>query len=174
MKKLIAISGLAFFLIFSCGSFFIYKLYLKSYKKEFRSFIIDTKLKDLQVHQIERSELYQNSSEMIWIDGNKEVIINGELYDVMGVRETMTEIQLVLLPDKHEKEIKIEFASLFNDQDIESGGLMKLIKKLLSFKYLTNHSRSLVAPLESFCTFVLKSSGPVQGHFSAVFVPPNN
>lgn len=80
-----AILSLLCILVFSCGSFFIYKIYLRSYKKEFRSFVNIQKQDKLESYTIPLNQLYVSSAVLKWEDENKEVIIEGKLYDVIAL-----------------------------------------------------------------------------------------
>lgn len=138
MKKFTAILSLLCILVFSCGSYFIYKIYLKSYKKEFRSFVNIQKQDKLESYTIPISQLYISSNVLKWEDENKEVIVDGKLYDVISLIIENDQVILALLPDFKELQLKQEFANLFNDSAKNSSPFLNLLKQMLNLKFVSN------------------------------------
>lgn len=106
------------------------------HRKEFRAWAKELNKTEFRSVTIDRSELYRNTKDRIWEDENKELIINGELFDVTGMEIIKDKAVLTLLPDKKEKALKTEFAGLFKEDTASSGGLFKLLKQLLSLKFI--------------------------------------
>jgi len=138
LKKFTAILSLLCILVFSCGSFFIYKIYLRSYKKEFRSFVNIQKQDKLESYTIPLNQLYVSSAVLKWEDENKEVIIEGKLYDVIALVIQNDQVILSLLPDFKELQLKQEFADLFNDSAKNSSPFLNLLKQMLNLKFESN------------------------------------
>jgi hypothetical protein len=82
------------------------------------------------------SELYSSSKNIKWTDDNKEVIINGEFYDVVGFKNSGTTVSLFLINDAKEKEMIDNYEGLANSLNNTSAPGSKLIKDFLSLKYL--------------------------------------
>jgi len=81
-------------------------------------------------------ELYSSSKNIKWTDDNKEVIINGEFYDVIGFKNSGTTVSLFLINDTKEKELIDNYEGLANSLNNTSTPGSKLIKDFLSLKYL--------------------------------------
>ncbi len=124
------------------GSYFLHQLYLKSYKKEFKAYI--SKYKEQSAFStitINPSELYSNSKHIIWEDEYKEVVYKGILYDVVSIKGKGLTVELTVVSDHQEMQLKKEFASLY---DVSSNQKTKepfnLLKTFFALKYLATHS----------------------------------
>ncbi len=130
--------------MFSAGSFFIYKAGLSIHRSEIKSYIKANQNKlDLTIIDINPSELYANSKTLKWEDENKEVIYNGELFDVVSISSEKGHVILKLLSDEQEKQIKDEYASVFSSSSNSSNHPLKLLKQFLALKFLSNTSVSI-------------------------------
>lgn len=136
------------------GNFFIYKAFMKSYKKEFRSYIKHNKQVS-SVISINPSQLFVNSNEIYWEDDNKEVIFKGQLYDVIEIKCKGGKVHLQVLSDVNEQEMKKEFAESNNAfSKKNSSGLMKVLKQFLGLKYICfDNVYCLSNPTDSKITF---------------------
>lgn len=160
-------------LIFSCGSFFIYKIYIKSYKKEFRSFISDQKQDNLESHTIPLAQLYISSDVLKWEDENKEVILNGKLYDVIKTVIVNDQAILCLLPDLKEIQLKQEFASLYNDSAKSSSPFMNLLKQMLNLKFVSANFTFSASDLSAQIIFSESNFNLSEGITTNPFIPPS-
>ena len=120
----------------------MHKCYLKSYKKAFKSFMFQNKKNmPYKTLQINPSELYTNSASIIWEHENKEVVHKGILYDIVSIKNNGLTVELILVSDEQEMQLKKQFASMYN---IHSNKSTKhpfdLLKSFFSLKYLTDHS----------------------------------
>lgn len=142
------------------GSYFLHQVYLKSYKKEFKAYISKYKEQSaFSTININPSELYANSANIIWEDENKEVVYKGILYDVLEVKGNGLVVELKVVSDYQEMELKKEFASLFDVSSNEkTKGPFDLLKNFMALKYLAAHSD--ICFNSSF--FVLKKIGSFQ------------
>jgi len=173
LKKFTAIFSLLCILVFSCGSFFIYKIYLKSYKKEFRSFINIQKQDKLEFYTIPLNQLYVSSAVLKWEDENKEVIIEGKLYDVIALVIQNDQVILSLLPDFKELQLKQEFANLFNDSSKNISPFLNLLKQMLNLKFESNSFSflsSIPANNISFTEFLFNIP---EVSLNSPFIPPS-
>ena len=146
MKRVSIIFSFILITVFSTGSFFLHKSYLKSYKKEFKSFVLKNKKKAYySAISINPSELYTNSKTIIWEDENKEVIYKGVLFDIVCVKTIGVKVELTVVSDEQEMKLKKQFASLF---DIDSNKATKdpfdLLKSFFALKYIsTSYSANI-------------------------------
>lgn len=124
--------------VFSTGSYFIHLGYLKSYKKEFKSFIFHNKEKTTRtVLLIHPSELYTNSSVIIWEDENKEIIYKGILYDILQIKNAGKKVALTVVSDKREMNLKNQFVATFDSESNKTTKIpFKLLKNFLALQYL--------------------------------------
>lgn len=125
--------------------------YLKKYKEEFRHYIYNNKENThLSTITINPSELYCNSTKIIWEDKNKEVIYKGVLYDVVKINFNGLTVELIVVSDEQEMEIKKHFASLYNiDSHAKTKVPFNLIKSFLSLKCIVTSA--------GFTFYVIKS-----------------
>ena len=150
MKRVSIIFSFILITVFSTGSFFLHKSYLKSYKKEFKSFIFKNKKKaNYSTIKINPSELYTNSKTIIWEDENKEVIYKGVLYDIVCMKTIGVKVELTVVSDEQEMKLKKQFASLF---DIDSNKTTKdpfdLLKSFFALKYIATSSSANICNYE--------------------------
>lgn len=136
MKKIAVICSFLLITVFSTGAFLIHLYYLKSYKKEFKLFLKQSKNLNAQdTIFINPCELYENTAQMIWEDKNKEVIFKGTLYDIIEVKNVGKKVAIVVVSDAQEMVLKKEFAELFDSNSHESTNKpCHLLKNLFSFK----------------------------------------
>lgn len=146
MRKASFIIALSLITVFLTGHYFIYKSVLKSHKIEFKSYIRANfaKTEELAIYP---SQLYTNSPEMQWLDENKEICLNGVMYDIVCIKNAGTKVILNVVKDKDEKELMNRYNKQFNDI-YENGNSGKknnnLLKDFLSLKYFHNDNSSIV------------------------------
>lgn len=137
MKKASLIIALSLMTVFLTGHYFIYKSVLKAHKKEFKSYIRANFAKSEQL-EINPSQLYTDNHEMKWLDENKEVCLNGVMYDILSIKNAGTKVILNVVKDKDEKELMNRYQNQFNDI-YENGNTGKkdnsLLKDFLSLKF---------------------------------------
>ena len=138
MKKLTIIFSFVLITVFSVGSYLLHQLYLKNYKKEFKSYIKTHKEQSaFSTITINPSELYTNSANIIWEDEYKEVVYRGVLYDVINVKGNGLTVELTLVSDDQEMNLKKEFASLYDVNTTEkTKSPFNLLKNFFTLKYL--------------------------------------
>lgn len=146
MRKATFIIALSLITVFLTGHYFIYKGMLKSHKKEFKTYI-RTHFAKIEQFAIHPSELYTDTKEMQWLDENKEVCLNGVMYDIVSIKSAGTKVVLNMVKDKDEKELMNRYNKQFNDiYENGTGGKKNnnLIKDFLSLKYFQNSNSSIV------------------------------
>lgn len=142
MKKLTIIFSFVLITVFSVGSYFLHQVYLKSYKKEFKAYISKHKEQSaFSTITINPSELYINSDKIVWEDEYKEVVYKGVLYDVVSIKGKGLKVELTVVSDHQEMELKKEFASLYDVSSNEkTKGPFDLLKTFFALKYLAANS----------------------------------
>ena len=142
MKKATIIFSFILITVFSAGSYFLHQLYLRGYKKEFKAYISNHKEQSaFSTITINPSELYVNSRTITWEDEFKEVFYKGILYDVVKVNGKGLAVELIVVSDHQEMELKREFASLFDVSSKEkTKGPFDLLKTFFALKYVTTNS----------------------------------
>lgn len=137
MRKASFIIALSLITVFLTGHYFIYKGVLKSHKKEFKTYIRShfAKIEQLAINP---SQLYTDNLEMQWLDENKEVFLDGVMYDIVSIKSAGTKVVLNVVKDKDEKELMNRYNKQFNDI-YENGNTGKknnsLLKDFLSLKF---------------------------------------
>jgi hypothetical protein len=140
LKKLTIIVSFILISLFSVGSYFLHQIYLKGYKKEFKTYISQHKEQsDFSTVTINPSQVYNNSAQIIWEDEYTEVIYEGILYDVVSVNGKGLTVELTLVSDYQEMELKRRFTSFY---DISSSENTKkpfdLLKNIFALKYIVH------------------------------------
>lgn len=143
MKKLIYIIVTTLLLTFLSGHFVLYKYVNYTHKQEFRQYL-RTNTKDLRIIEIYPSQLFVSSKNLTWKDHNKEVEIDGEVYDIINIKNDGIKVLLSVVIDRLEREqfekYKEQTASIFNDQ---GGRKQNTITQLLSLKGIFSNNASL-------------------------------
>jgi hypothetical protein len=171
VKKGIAIVSLSIVVILAAGNFLIYKTFISSYKKEFRSWIFSSHNASMSQLAINPSALFVNSQDLLWEDENKEIIYNGELYDVVGRHNEHGKVILTLVNDKNELDLNKEFASGFDDSK-NSSGLLKILKQFLGLKFLGSQNDLTLQDPFSICSFSELTSLLSNGFADGILQPP--
>lgn len=126
----------------SSGTYIMSKLYLKSYKKDFKSYVFkNKKIISFTKIEIRKKQLYQNSKNLVWEDENKEIVYFGNLYDIVSIDINDENVVLTVVSDKKELELKKQFASIYTDENYKNSSQpIKLLKQLLSLKCIFSNT----------------------------------
>lgn len=81
----------------------------------------------VQAKSVDKRNLYTNSKGLEWCDDNKELLINGEFFEVIGIHEQGELATIYLLKDTQENEL---FSSYFSKQKKNNDLLVNIIKLL--------------------------------------------
>jgi hypothetical protein len=146
LKSLSIISAFFLISVFSSGTFFIHLHFLKSYKKEFKTYLKTTRHSSFKsILFIHPSELYADTDKLIWEDENKEIVYDGVLYDILEIRSEGTRLALIAVSDFREMEMKRVFSEIYANDAHKSGKQpFSLLKSLLNLK--TTFGSSYVLP----------------------------
>ncbi len=154
MKKTVLILSVMLIVVFSTGSFFMYKCFLRSYKKEFKSYIsLNKKTTATTIIKINPSELFTNSNNIIWEDENKEVIYKDVLYDIIHIENKNGKVYLTAVSDFQETELKKQFTSIYSvNSHTSTKNPFDLLKQFLALKTIIHNleSRLELFPLNCF------------------------
>ncbi len=152
MKKASLIAALSLMVMFLTGHYFIYRGVIKSHKKEFKTYIRSNFAKTEQL-EINPSQLYTDNVEMKWLDENKEICLNGVMYDILNIKNAGTKIILNVVKDADEKELMDRYRDQFNDQ-YENGNAGRknnnILKDLLSMKYFQRSNSSITLLISGY------------------------
>jgi hypothetical protein len=125
-------------------------------------------------YNISKADLYANTTELIWEDENKEVIIKGKLYDVIALQVNGDQIVLSLLPDFKEQDIKANYAKIFtnNSNNDNTSSLFKLLKQLISLKFTIQSFELPILLSDSTNSFFQYSYLTCEGFSTKSLLPP--
>ena len=86
LKKIAVIFTFVFISILSTGSFFVFSGFISQYQTDYQAYIQKEKSKiNTSEILINPSQLYINSAKVSWEDDNKELVVDGVLYDVVSI-----------------------------------------------------------------------------------------
>lgn len=132
MYRLKQILPFVFILIFVLVSFrylfFISSIRLQ--KSEFRRQLIESSDKQIIQLEIDAKELFKDKAGLEWKKNNKELLVNGEYHEVIGLKKINGKIIVSIIEDKAENEL---FKKYFGLNNKVNSGLADLIKLLLNF-----------------------------------------
>lgn len=152
------------------------KLYLKSYKKDFKAFVFNNK-KTISFTKIEikKNQLYKNSKNLVWEDENKEIVYFGNLYDIVSVEVNNENVVLTVVSDKEEMELKKQFASIYNENDLKnSSQSSKILKQLLGLKCVCNNENFEFKNGNNVISFGALKLFEIQKGYLFIETPPPN
>jgi hypothetical protein len=116
-----------------------------------------------------------NKADISWAKKDKEVIINGELFDVKSYIVTIDKITLTGLYDAAENKLKKEFVNLMQQKKNEPAPLEQLLLKFIFTAVINQNQQNEI----SFCHQNVKTAYPFYNEFAiyqstAVATPPPN
>lgn len=165
--------------MFSTGSYLLHQIYINDYKAQQRNYILKHKPGcPVYTITIYPSEVYTNSSNIVWANDGQEVIYEGILYDVVALSNRGLTVDLMLIPDQWETELHKRFLALYaneSNQDTDDPfDLLKdffeletIINKInLEFRELNNEINSLyLSQLFRLTTLVISIETPPPDFF---------
>lgn len=145
MKKIAVIFTFVFISILSTGSFFVFSGFISQYQTDYQAYIQKEKSKiNTSEILINPSQLYINSARVSWEDDNKELVVDGVLYDVVSITVNHKgKLVITILSDDQEQKFKKEFASNFDDvyTSKKSNNPLKLLKQFLALKFINQNNK---------------------------------
>ena len=173
MKKALYITITGLILVFLMGHFVAYKYIGYIHKSEFKKHL-KTNVHKVEEIEINPSQLFADSKTMRWKDGNTEVEIDGEMYDIVSIRNAGTKVILNVVMDKVEKEqfekYKKQAGSIYHNSN---SGKQNALKDLLNLKVTLNSTSTEVLILnQSGLLFSQPNSCVRSGYKSVLTQPP--
>ena len=114
-------------------------------------------------------------SEFLWVKKNKEVIINGKLFDVKSSTRNGNQITFTGLYDEDEDKLKEDFANIIHRRTTESTPFDQLILKYIFTAVLSKAPATAIIS-DNKCTkpvYYFFDETIVSGHLS-IITPPHN
>ncbi|MEP7107482.1 MAG: hypothetical protein ABI760_05855 [Ferruginibacter sp.] len=122
----------------------------------------------LQTITVKQADIY-------WLKKNKEVIIDGKLFDVKSFTITDNKIMLTGIFDVDEDELEKEFAGMMHQKKDNSVPFNQLILKFIfTGVFNKNHALKIPSPAKNIKTFYFDYSEVVVSQSLSVITPPPN
>jgi hypothetical protein len=123
-KKIFVIVFL-FTLISSSFNYIVFRVYIKTQKKEFRKSLAIENSNLLRTYQVNEHELFVSCRGFEWVDNNKEIIISGKYFDVLSIENTNGIAHITLVEDDKESNL---FDRFFSSQKKNQDLLITFLK----------------------------------------------
>jgi hypothetical protein len=145
----------------------------------FVCFLVQQKVQ--QHHMLEKLEhaslqtISINQADVIWVKKNKEVLINGELFDVKSYSLHNDKVILIGLYDKEEDALKKDYANRLQSDKNQSTPINELVLKFV-FAYAIieqNTPPSQLVPTNKENNFYCFSQDSINQFLSVSTPPPN-
>lgn len=175
MKKATLISVTLIMTVFITCHFQVFKLFQNSQKANFRAYVSQN-LNQLEQINISPFQLFSDSKNMEWLDENKEIMINGILYDIISIKNSGKTVSLFVINDTKEKALMENYSKVVNSKETNSNSSKSnILKSFLSLKFIqgSNYEFNL-----SSSSLINKHYTPYTVFLSDVFIsqetpPPN-
>ena len=124
-------------IVLSIGNFGIFSLFLNQYKSNVQANINNKTSVVTDVIYINPYQLYSDSKNITWEDNNKEIVYNGELYDIISIESENGKVKISAISDKKETEYKIAYAQKEDVNNQSSNSPLKLLKQFFCLKCIS-------------------------------------
>ncbi len=177
MKKLGFIFISVFTIVLSIGNFGIFSLFLNQYKSEVQANIINKTSVVTDVIYINPYQFYSDSKNITWEDNNKEIVYNGELYDIISIESENGKVKINAISDKKETEYKMAYAQKEDLNNQTSNSPIKLLKHFFALKCVCANKMDILN-LESKINLVSEYTDSrcfiLNNGYKSLEVPPPN
>jgi hypothetical protein len=126
-SPIIAGTGFLFLLLILVLRFALFSTFIQTQKERFRLDALLNPGKEVTQLSIPLARLYADGQGLEWKEKNREVVINGQYYEVLRVEITGKSVQLTLLEDEQENRLFTEFFRMKEDQKLNLSALSSLI-----------------------------------------------
>lgn len=109
MKRLLPIFFLGIFLAYSLGQLAVFYSLQQTQKTNFKHYALIHHAKQLKRISFSPSQLYINQATIKWLDGNKEIEINGKRHDIVSKSSQNGITTFFILEDTKENNLISEF-----------------------------------------------------------------
>lgn len=137
MKKISFILIASFLTVLLSSHFLVFKISEIVHQNQFRS-SAGKHLEPLKKIEINPSQLYTDSKEIKWEDGNHEIVTNDMIYDIIAIVNTGKTVSLYVVSDSDEKKLEDQYSDLadqiYNGSDTEKPNV---VKDFLSLKFFS-------------------------------------
>jgi len=89
--------------------YILFSTYIQSQKESFRVTAFKGNNSKLKTLCFSESMIYKNTKEFTWEKKGKELVVNGVYHEIVSIKKTGGEYEVVLLEDKKENEILKQF-----------------------------------------------------------------
>jgi hypothetical protein len=111
----------------------------------------------------------------VWEDENKEVVYKGHLYDIVDIQVVNEKVVLTVVSDTQEMKLKKQFASMYDENDVnQSSQPAKLLKQLLSLKCICHYDVFEFIKTTNVISFFQSNRFVIQTGVQCVETPPPN
>lgn len=122
-------------LLFIATRFILFQSFLHSKKVEFRQATLLHPDKVFKKLVIPTDDLYKDLNGIEWKDNNKEVVYNGDFYEVLKIERNREVAELYLIEDKQENSL---FATFMKDSQRQDDAT-KCIHFFMALNFLTSN-----------------------------------
>ncbi len=172
MKKVSYIFLLSCILTLVSGHFLLFKFFEQKHKAQFREYLLNHFFEEKQtILEIADSLLYVNTSRITWLDDNKEIYTNGEMYDIIKIERKEKTVCLYLVHDKKEKLFYAFFLKELAD-NTPGGKNGSLLNDLLSLKFLPDNYYSIYTSTPAKISFFKTTPFSLSKGFGSIQIPP--
>ncbi|MGZ3902137.1 MAG: hypothetical protein ACXVC6_00475 [Bacteroidia bacterium] len=172
MKKASFILITAFIAVLLSSHFLVFKISQIVHQNQFRAHVSKDpgQLKKIEINP---SQLYTDSKEITWEDGNREIAIGGMIYDIIAIVNTGKTVSLCVVSDNDEKKLEDNYSDIA-DQIFNGTGAEKpnVVKDFLSLKFFLSKPTEITIAFSDFEHVFSNQDHLVNSGFRSVEVPP--
>jgi hypothetical protein len=157
MKRFFAYSFLCVILSCVLGQYALFFVSLQIQKIAFREYAVTHCQASVKTISLLPHQLYQNTSTLSWLDGNKEIETNGVRYDILGSSQKNGLTNLYVLEDAQETRLITDFLK-HQQHEHQNGKWLKCLSGFLLYQ-------------DSFETFTFYITPPLDFIYSSYQTP---
>ena len=109
---------------------------------------------------------------VVWVEAEKEILVDGQLFDIKEIKETKTEITVTGIFDKKETFLQNLSENITGKEKKEQGILLTEYFKFLSNNYFQNEPTRLRMPLAVSITYPNENIGFYKDCLIKIPLPP--
>jgi hypothetical protein len=162
-------------LVFISGHYFVFKTVQNQYTKNFKEYLKTLPEEKWESVEIASNQLYKNGSKITWLDDNKEIEMNGQLYDVVKIKHLGNKVKIYLVNDTNEKALKKNYNQIANslNENNSKKASGNPLKELFSIKVIIDNPLGVCKPINdtSVC-FASESKTNTNIGYTTVSTPP--
>lgn len=151
MNQLNKISGIIFSLIFTIVIFnyLIFTAFICFKKSDFRNELLKSNItfKEIKQISVQEEDLFKNKNGIEWKEQNKEILLNGNFYEIIKIESNSNKKIITIVEDNKENELFASFFSHHSNNHIFFYNLLKIsfgLDELHNFDYNFNQTVSRI------------------------------